>query len=205
MWYILSISKNLTQTISLVDLATRERLLGQRGFVLWLTGLSGAGKSTIAYALEHRLVENGHAAFVLDGDNVRHGLSADLGFSPEHRAENIRRVGHVASLFADAGLIAICAFISPERQARQSCRKIAGTDRFAEIHLDVPVEVCEARDPKGLYAQARAGTITEFTGVSALYQAPENPDLAIDTHQLSIRQSVDAIVSLLIAHTVIEA
>ena len=149
--------------------------------MVWLTGLSGAGKSTLATAVEAALIRAGHAACVLDGDNLRHGLNADLGFSPEDRRENIRRAGEVAALFADAGLIVIAAFISPYRAGREAAREAIGAARFLEVFLDAPLAVCERRDPKGLYRRARAGEIAEFTGISAPYEPPEAPALTLDT------------------------
>lgn len=172
-------------------------MLGQRGVVVWLTGLSGSGKSTLAYALERRLVDDEKIAFVLDGDNVRHGLNQDLGFSPEDRTENIRRVGEVAALFAAAGLFSISAFISPYRRDRQRAREMAGADRFVEVYLDVPVEVCERRDPKGLYKKARSGEIAQFTGVSAPYEAPERAELSLNTDARSVDECVSDILSFL--------
>lgn len=189
--------RNLTRTTSQVSSAERGGLLGQRGVVCWLTGLSGSGKSTLAYALERRLVDDEHIAFVLDGDNVRHGLNKDLGFSPQDRTENIRRVGEVAALFAEAGLIAISAFISPYRDDRDTARRVAGGDRFVEIYLDVTVAVCERRDPKGLYKKARAGEIAEFTGVSAPYEAPDGPEVRLDTDALDVDACVGRIVDYL--------
>jgi adenylyl-sulfate kinase len=185
---------NLTRHRSLIEPAQRWRLLGHRGAVVWLTGLSGSGKSTIAYRLERTLIDAGRLAYVLDGDNVRHGLCSDLGFSPEDRAENIRRVGEVAALFADAGAITISAFISPYRADRSAARAMAGPERFAEVYLDVPVAVCERRDPKGLYARARSGDLLNFTGVSAPYQAPQEPELVLDTDALSVEQCVDGVI-----------
>lgn len=175
----------------------RARLLGQRGCVVWLTGLSGSGKSTVAFALEAELGRRGHLAYVLDGDNVREGLNSDLGFSPADRAENIRRIGEVAALFADAGAIAITAFISPYRADRQRAREAAGEGRFIEVFLDAPLEVCEGRDVKGLYARARAGEVAEFTGVSAPYERPERPELAISTAEQPVEACVGKIVELL--------
>lgn len=163
----------------------RERLLKQKPATLWLTGLSGSGKSTLAYEVEKKLIAAGHLCYVLDGDNVRHGLNHDLGFSPQDRSENIRRVAEVARLFNEAGVIVITAFISPYREDREQARKIIGEDRFIEIFLDAPVETCEKRDPKGLYAKARAGLIPEFTGVNAPYEAPEVPAIRIKTGELS--------------------
>ncbi len=183
-------STNVTKQKSQVEREERASLLGQRGAVVWLTGLSGSGKSTLAYALERALVSGGHAAFVLDGDNLRHGLNSDLGFSPADRDENIRRVGEVAALFAEAGVIAIAAFISPYQAGREHARQAVGTDRFIEVYLDVPVEVCEQRDPKGLYKRARAGEIKEFTGISAPYERPESPELALDTDHRDVKSCV---------------
>ncbi|NLF29439.1 MAG: adenylyl-sulfate kinase [Planctomycetes bacterium] len=175
----------------------RRRLLGQRGCVVWLTGLSGSGKSTLAAALEQRLVADGRAAYVLDGDNIRHGLNADLGFSPDQRDENIRRIGEVAALFADAGLIAITAFISPYRAARDRARRAAKDAPFLEVFVRAPLDVCEQRDPKGLYAKARAGALREFTGVDAPYEPPVEPALTVDTAARSVADCVDAIVAML--------
>jgi adenylylsulfate kinase len=172
----------------------REGVLGQRGCALWFTGLSGSGKSTVAHALEKRLTAEGRLVYVLDGDNVRHGLNADLGFSPEDREENIRRIGEVSALFVDAGLIVPVAFISPYRADRDRARASVGTDRFVEIFLDVPLPECEKRDRKGLYRKARAGEIQEFTGVSAPYEAPLEPELRVDTSALSLDQCVEEIV-----------
>jgi len=172
-------------------------VLRQRGCVLWFTGLSGSGKSTVAAALESALVGAGHAAFVLDGDNLRHGLNSDLGFSPEDRSENIRRAGEVAALFADAGLVTLTAFISPYRADRESARAAVGPERFLEIFLDVPLEVCERRDPKQLYRRARAGEIGEFTGVSAPYEPPASPALVLDTSAADVSECVGRLVALL--------
>lgn len=176
-----------------VDAAQRARLLGQLPATVWLTGLSGSGKSSIAFELERRLVAAGHAAYVMDGDNVRHGLSRDLGFSPRDRNENIRRIAEVAKLFNEAGLIVITSFISPYRKDRDMARQIVGEERFIETHLCTSLAVCEQRDPKGLYRKVRSGAITEFTGISAPYEAPLEPALRIDTEQSSLAQSVDAI------------
>ncbi len=188
---------NLTWHDALVTRADRERLLPQKGCVVWLTGLSGSGKSTIARALEKRLIDEGRLAYVLDGDNVRHGLNANLGFSAEDRAENIRRVGEVAALLADAGLIAIAAFISPYRAGRDAARAAAPKGRFLEIHLAVDVSVCEQRDPKDLYKKARAGEIRDFTGIDAPYEEPEKPELSIDTAAVDAAGCVEAIHDLL--------
>lgn len=175
----------------------RARLLRQRAATIWLTGLSGSGKTTIAAELEKRLIEAGHACFVLDGDNIRHGLNRDLGFSPNDRKENIRRVAEVAKLFNDAGLFVITAFISPYREDRGIAREIVGADRFIEVYLSAGIDVCEQRDPKGLYAKARAGQIAEFTGVSAPYEPPAAPDVTIDTGVSGVAESVAALFDFL--------
>ena len=159
----------------------RERLNGHRGVCLWFTGLSGSGKSTIAREVEKILFERGAHVYVLDGDNIRHGLNKDLGFSPEDRTENIRRIGEVAKLFVDAGFIVITAFISPYRKDRDAVRGIMGKGDFVEVYIKCDLDVCEQRDPKGLYKKARAGEIPEFTGISAPYEEPLHPELIIDT------------------------
>jgi adenylylsulfate kinase len=168
----------------------RMGIFRQQPVTIWLTGLSGAGKSTIAFELEAQLVSLGHACYVLDGDNIRHGLACDLGFERKDRRENIRRVAHVAQLMNDAGLIVITALISPMREDRAMARAIIGRDKFIETYLFAPVETCARRDPKGLYAKARSGEIASFTGVSAPYEAPLDPELRIDTAALSPAESV---------------
>ena len=175
----------------------RERLLEQKGIVIWFTGLSGSGKSTLAHAVEEKLFENGHLCFVLDGDNIRHGLNKNLGFSPEDREENIRRIGEVAKLFAQAGVIAMTAFISPYRSDRDKVRTLLDTGEFIEIFVKVPIDIAEERDPKGLYKKARAGEIKEFTGISAPYEEPLNPELVIDTSEMDVEQSADRVLSYL--------
>jgi bifunctional enzyme CysN/CysC len=170
----------------------RWRRQGHQGGVLWLTGLPGSGKSTLAFNLERRLFDNGKQAYAIDGDNLRHGLNSDLGFSPEDRSENVRRVGEVAALYANAGTIAITAFISPYRLDRQGARKAAG-QYFHEIYLSASLEVCEERDPKGHYLKARKGEIPDFTGVSAPYEEPENPDLVIDTGVMTVEESLQVL------------
>jgi len=182
---------NITWHHGHVDRAQRERLLKQRGATIWFTGLPSSGKSTIAFTLEHALVERGHLAYVLDGDNIRHGLNQNVGFSPQDRVENIRRIGEVAKLFADAGLLTCTSFISPYRADRDQARKIhddAGLP-FIEVYVQASVALCEQRDPKGLYKKARAGQLKDFTGVSAPYEEPLNPELVIDTAELSPDQA----------------
>jgi len=172
---------NITWQPSRVTSAERERLFAHEAVTLWLTGLSAAGKSTLAFEVERRLITAGHAAVVLDGDNLRHGLSRDLGFGPNARHENLRRVAEVAKLMNGAGLIVLSAFISPYRDDRSMARDIIGAGRFCEVHVAASLEACEARDPKGLYRRARRGEIAEFTGISAPYEAPEHPALTLDT------------------------
>ena len=180
-----------------VTVEDRSLLLGQKPATIWLTGLSGAGKSTIAYALERKLISDGRACYVLDGDNIRQGLNKDLGFSMADRSENIRRVAEVARLMNDAGLIVIVSLISPRRADRENARSIIGDDRFVEVFVDAPLEVCERRDPKGLYAKARQGLIPEFTGVSSPYEPPESPELRLDTSTLTQDESVETLLRLL--------
>ena len=178
--------------------ADRERLNNHRGFTIWFTGLSAAGKSTLAVATEEALYERGYHTYILDGDNVRHGLNNNLGFSPEDREENIRRLGEVAKLFRDCGIINMSAFISPYRKDRQDARKLGSNDEFIEVFVDCPVEICEQRDPKGAYKKARAGIIKEFTGISAPYEAPENPEIRLHTDKMSVEECVHVIIKYLI-------
>lgn len=173
------------------------RLLQQKPVTLWLTGLSGAGKSTLAFAVEHRLLALGHACFVLDGDNVRHGLNRDLGFSTQDRKENIRRIAEVAKLMNSAGLIVIASFISPYQEDRQAARDVIGSANFREIYISTSLQDCEQRDAKGLYQRARAGLIPEFTGISSPYEQPQAPDLSIDTSTVDLDRSVERIMALL--------
>ncbi len=187
-------ARHVVRESSLISCAEREQLLGQRGVTLWLTGLSGSGKSTVAKELERQLINGGRLCYVLDGDNVRHGLNKDLGFSAEDRKENIRRIAEVSRLFNDAGLIVVVAFISPYREDRGNARQIIGTDRFLEVHVSTPLEVCEARDPKNLYKKARSGEIPQFTGISDPYEAPLHPDVALDTAQLAVDASVACLI-----------
>ena len=174
---------NLTWFDGYLTREDRERLHGHKGAVIWCTGLSASGKSTIARHLEKQLYNLGCSTYVFDGDNVRHGLCSDLGFSPEDREENIRRIGEMVNLYVDAGIIAIAAFISPYRKDRESIRELVGKDRFTEIYIECPVDVCAARDKKGIYEKARSGIIKEFTGISSPYEPPENPDLVIRSDQ----------------------
>ncbi len=169
----------------------RQQHLGQQAATVWLTGLSGAGKSTLACALEQQLIRAGRIAYVLDGDNLRHHLNRDLGFTPGDRQENIRRSAEVARLMNDAGLFVICAFISPLRSDRELARHIIGADNFVEVYVSTPCAVCEQRDPKGLYQKARAGLIPEFTGVSAPYEVPLEPAMSLDTGELSLQQACE--------------
>ena len=174
------VSTNIVRAEGRVAAADRTSMLGHAGRTVWFTGLSGSGKSTLAFAVEEALVARGVAAYVLDGDNVRFGLNRDLGFSPADRTENIRRIGEVCRLFQDAGLVVLSAFISPYRADRDAVRALHPEGAFVEVFVDTPLELCEERDVKGLYARARAGEITEFSGISAPYEVPEAPDMTVD-------------------------
>lgn len=187
------VSTNITWYEGKVSAADRKRVLRQEAATIWLTGLSGSGKSTIAFELEKQLVCLGHAAYALDGDNVRHGLNRDLGFTPEDRTENIRRVAEVARLFNEAGVFVITAFISPYRADREMARTIIGPERFIETHIAAELDICEKRDPKGLYKKARAGQMSDFTGISAPYEAPTNPNLRLNTGTLTVNETLDEI------------
>lgn len=187
-------STNVTWHDTGLTKSDRKKQSGHSGVVLWLTGLSGCGKSTIAIALQRALFETGHRVYILDGDNIRHGLNGDLGFSPEDREENIRRIGEVAHLFADAGVIAVTAFISPYKKDRERARELNDKGDFFEVFVKAPLDVCEERDPKGLYQKARDGIIKEFTGISAPYEEPENPEILLETDKLSVEESVDTII-----------
>ncbi|MFO1419213.1 MAG: adenylyl-sulfate kinase [Methylotetracoccus sp.] len=173
--------KNIVWHHAAVTRDARERQNGHKSFILWFTGLSGAGKSTLAHRVEELLFENGCRTYVFDGDNVRHGLCSDLGFGPQDRQENIRRVGEMSKLFVDAGVIALTAFISPFRRDRALVRSLAGDGDFIEIYCNTPLAVCENRDVKGLYQRARQGQIPEFTGISSPYEEPENPEIIVQT------------------------
>jgi bifunctional enzyme CysN/CysC len=183
-----------------VSRAARGQQKGQKAAVVWFTGLSGSGKSTIATALEKRLYSHGRHTYVLDGDNVRHGLNRDLGFTDADRVENIRRVAEVARLMADAGLLVIVSFISPFRSERQMARSLMSDGEFIEVFVDTPLELCEARDPKGLYRKARRQEIMNFTGIGSPYEAPENPEIRIETAGLSVDQAVDSLLAYLETH-----
>ncbi len=185
-WHTPNVSKN-----------DRSGQKQQKPCILWFTGLSGSGKSTVANALEQRLFELGHHTYLLDGDNVRHGLNKDLGFTDADRVENIRRIGEVAKLFVDAGLIVMTAFISPFTSDRDMVRSLVAEGEFLEVFVDTPLSVCEARDPKGLYKKARAGQIKNFTGLDSPYEPPLAPDLVLDTSALSLEKSVEAVLVLL--------
>ena len=174
----------------------KEQLLGQRGTMLWFTGLSGSGKSTIAIALERELHKRGLLCRILDGDNIRTGINANLGFSAEDRCENIRRVAEVAKLFVDTGIITIAAFVSPTEELRNIAERIIGQADFKEIYISTPIEECERRDVKGLYARARKGEVKNFTGISAPFEAPQHPALSLDTSRLSVEECVNSLLHL---------
>ncbi len=195
-------SSNVVWHQAAVDRSMREKMNGHKSLVLWFTGLSGSGKSTLAHAVEERLHGIGCRTFVLDGDNIRHGLCGDLGFSDTDRVENIRRIGEVAKLFVEAGVIAMTAFISPFRSDRDRVRGLMPAGDFIEIFCDARLEVCEGRDVKGLYKKARAGEIKAFTGISSPYEPPERPELIVDTGVLSLDECADRIMALLRARGV---
>lgn len=176
----------------------KETLLGQRGMMLWLTGLSGSGKSTVAIALERELHKRGLLCRILDGDNIRSGINNNLGFSEEDRIENIRRIAEIGKLFVDTGIITIAAFISPNNDLRQMAARIIGSEDFLEIFISTPLEECEKRDVKGLYAKARRGEIKNFTGISAPFEAPEHPALSLDTSKMSLEESVRSLLELIL-------
>ncbi|MCK4557027.1 MAG: adenylyl-sulfate kinase [Candidatus Aminicenantes bacterium] len=188
---------NITCHQSALSKPDREKLLKQKGVVIWFTGLPSSGKSTIAHVVEEELYRRGHLCYVLDGDNIRHGLNKNLGFSPEDREENIRRIGEVAKLFARAGVITMTAFISPYRGDRDKARQLLESSEFIEVFVKVPLDVAEQRDPKGLYKKARAGEIQEFTGISAPYEEPLKPELMIDTSLHDLDESKKIVIRYL--------
>ena len=190
-------STNITWHEGAITREDREKLLDQKGCVLWFTGLSASGKSTLALEVENTLHGRGRLTYVLDGDNIRHGLNKNLGFSPADREENIRRIGEVSKLFADSGVIVMTAFISPYRADRDTARALVEDERFIEVFVDCPLEVCEERDPKGLYKKARAGEIPEFTGISAPYEEPDSPELTVNTAALTLEQCGERVVKIL--------
>jgi len=183
-----------------VTRARREAQNGHRGAIIWFTGLSGSGKSTLAHTVEEALHQQGCRTFVLDGDNVRHGLCGDLGFSNKDRQENIRRIGEVAKLYMEAGVIVLTAFISPYRADRERVRGMVEQGDFIEIYCDTPIEICETRDVKGLYKKARAGEVLEFTGISSPYQVPENHELTVKTGTVSLDACVQQVIDAMICH-----
>ena len=190
-------STNITWHKPLVTQQDRDKKNGYKSVVLWLTGLPSSGKSTLAHEVERRLFERGCNAYVLDGDNLRHRLNKNLGFSPEDRKENIRRVGEVANLFAEAGVIVLAAFISPYRTDRAQARSLNDPDRFLEVHIKCSVESCEARDPKGLYRMARKGEIQDFTGINAPYEEPEAPEIMVETDKYSLAECAEQVIKCL--------
>ena len=196
----MSESNNITWHDSEVTKEERQNRNGHKSAVIWFTGLSGSGKSTVSVALEKALFNEGKQTYRLDGDNVRHGLNKNLGFSPEDRTENIRRIGEVAKLMVDVGSITVTAFISPYKQDRDNVRAILEDDEFIEVYTKCSVEECENRDPKGLYKKARSGEIPAFTGISAPYEAPDHPEIILDTEHESINQSVDRVIQYLKQH-----
>lgn len=195
--FLLSVkSTNISWHRALVNREMKEKLLRQNGILIWFTGLSGSGKSTIASELEMRLYNMGRLTYLLDGDNVRHGLNSNLGFTKEDRIENIRRIAEVCKLFVDSGIITISTFISPFKDDRDKVRKLLGKD-FVEVYVDCPLEVCESRDPKGIYKKARNGEIKDFTGVDSPYEVPDNPEIVVSTNLDTVQQCVNKILDFL--------
>ena len=199
----LSKATNIVWHQSSVDREARCKQRGHRSAILWFTGLSGSGKSTLANAVNVALHKNGYSTYLLDGDNVRHGLCKDLGFSDLDREENIRRIGEVSKLFVDAGIIVLTAFVSPFRVDRDKARSLVGENDFVEVFCSADLEICESRDTKGLYAKARNGEIKDFTGISSPYEAPQSPELKIDTGNLEIDKCVDMVNEFLIKKRII--
>ena len=177
----------------------KEQLLHQRGIMIWMTGLSGSGKSTVAIGVERELHRRGILCRILDGDNIRAGINSNLGFSEEDRRENIRRIAEIGKLFVDTGIVTIACFVSPTTELREMARQIIGEKDFREVYIATPIEECERRDVKGLYARARRGEVKDFTGISAPFEAPTHPDLSLDTSQMTLKQEVDAVVELVCA------
>lgn len=191
-------NQNIVWQQTKVSREDREKVLGQKGRVVWFTGLSGSGKSTLAIEVERALLEAGHAVYLLDGDNLRFGLCNDLDFSEASRRENIRRIAEVTRLFADAGIITLAAFISPYREDRNSLRERLAPGEFLEVYVDTPIAVCEARDVKGLYEKARAGEIKNFTGISAPYEEPLNPELRVDTSSIALKDATKLVLDYIL-------
>ena len=196
--------KNIKWHNLTIDRNKLERMRGHKGMVIWFTGLSGSGKSTLANAVNEVLHFDGLSTYVLDGDNIRHGLCKDLGFSDEDREENIRRIGEVANLFMNAGIITITAFVSPFKSDRNKVRKIIGSKDFIEVHCSADIDICESRDPKGLYKKARLGEIKEFTGISSPYETPTNPEIVVDTGALNLNDSVEQVINYLNKENLLE-
>jgi adenylylsulfate kinase len=188
-------NNNVTWFNGYVSRKDREKLHGHKGAVVWFTGLSASGKSTIAHLVEKQLHQQGCSTYVFDGDNVRHGLCSDLTFSPENRAENLRRIGEMVKLFVDAGIVALTAFISPFQKDRQMLRSLVPDSQFIEIYIKCPPEVCAKRDKKGIYAKAKAGAIKEFTGISSPYEPPDNPDLVIPSYEIDAKEAAQKVVN----------
>ena len=176
----------------------KESLLGQHGIMIWMTGLSGSGKSTVAIGVERELHRRGILCRILDGDNIRAGINCNLGFSPEDRRENIRRIAEIGKLFVDTGIVTIACFVSPTKELREMARDIIGAEDFREVYIATPLAECERRDVKGLYARARRGEVKDFTGISAPFEAPEHPDLSLDTSRMTLREEVDAVVKMIL-------
>ncbi len=195
--------KNVVWHNSIISNENRTELLKQKPFVLWFTGLSASGKSTLANIVEQKLFKMNYKTYLLDGDNIRHGLNSDLGFSEESRVENIRRIGEVSKLFLDAGIITLTAFISPFKSDRQLVRKLFNKGQFLEVFIDSSLEVCEERDPKGMYAKARSGEIKNFTGISSPYEPPENPEIHVINNSITLDEASEKIISYLVENNFI--
>ena len=203
MKYSVAKKNNITWFEGYISRENREKLHGHKGAVIWFTGLSASGKSTIAHHLERMLFDMDCSTYVFDGDNVRHGLCSDLGFSEEHRTENIRRIGEMVKLFIDAGIIAITAFISPFRKDREKVRDLVGREKFIEVYVKCPLHVCATRDLKGIYKRAEQGIIQNFTGISAPYEPPENPDLVIQSDEIEATIAANQVVDLIRRYKII--